>query len=378
MTRSLNDIRFRTNPLVELKPFDEIPEKQREPFRDLERDPEFYGLLVPKAPLRMNLLSVQRQMADFFRSLATPSVLDGRALADESFARDVVDLVLDGVLEIECRGAFVSGADAMAMLCPSIPCVDATELSHEALLHAQDLETTDPEMLTTALYSYNRIPISPFWKSRFASRDAVLAHIGAESGSLSALLQRDWTPSRPRGFLYWSPRERMRVGANDVTYKLYVSPRPERIRDVFEIVVRVLSGFPGTPFKIGDGAAGLLRPDKFVAYFTSRERLDEVAADLLRELSGCEAHGVPFTAHIDASGLLSWGVDPPDTDRALQWVRRESWRYWVAKRLAAAIAIAKRAHTSAAVEPSRFALERACRHGVDVNTWAPSARLWRR
>jgi hypothetical protein len=378
MTPSLDAIRFRANPLVELKPLDEIPEAQRRPFRDLERDPEFYGLLVPKAPLRMNLLSVQRQTADFFRSLATPSFLDGEVLADEESVRDVVDLVLDGILEIERGDEFVSGADAMVLLCASISSVDpAARLSHAALFHAQDLETTDPETLTAALYGYNRIPISSFWKARFASREAILAHLGADRGSLSALLQRDWTASRSPGFLYWSPRDRMRVDANDVTYKLYVSPRPERIRDAFEIVVRVLSGFPGTPFKIGDGAAGLLRPDKFVAYFTSRERLDEVAAELHRELSGCEAHGVPFTAHLDDGGLLSWGVDPPDSDRALQWLRRESWRFWVAKRLAAAIAIAKRAHTAAAVEPWRFALERARRHGVDVSTWTPSARLWR-
>jgi hypothetical protein len=46
------------------------------------------------------------------------------------------------------------------------------------------------------------------------------------------------------------------------------------------------------------------------------------------------------------------------------------------KRLAAAIAIAKRARRATAVEPWRFAVERARRHGVDVETWTPSARLW--
>ena len=39
--------------------------------------------------------------------------------------------------------------------------------------------------------------------------------------------------------------------------------------------MRVLSTFPGAQFKIGDSAAGLLRPDKLVAYFQTPERLAE-------------------------------------------------------------------------------------------------------
>ncbi|HYU25466.1 MAG TPA: hypothetical protein VEO74_09705, partial [Thermoanaerobaculia bacterium] len=161
-----------------------------------------------------------------------------------------------------------------------------------------------------------------------------------------------------------------------VTYKLYISPRPERIRDAFDVVVRVLSDFPGTPFKIGNSPVGLLRPDKFVAYFATREELGDAAEVLRRELAGCDAHGVPFSAGLDDSGLLSWGVDPPEDERALQWLGRDSWRFWVAKRLGAALSIAKNARSADAVEPWRFAIERARRHGVDVETWTPSAALW--
>jgi hypothetical protein len=314
-------------------------------------------------------------MADLFRSLSTPSTLDEATLADP----DTIDLVLDGVLEVEGESGFVSGADAFADAFALLgdPVDDPTpDLSLEALLYAQDLETNDPNTLTQALYRFNRIPLSPFWRNRFATADAILAHLGADRGALRALLERDWIAMQRPAFAFWQAKESTRRGDDEVTYKLYISPRPERIRDAFETVVRVLSTFPGTPFKIGNSASGLLRPDKFVAYFKTRERLGEVAEVLKRELAGCEAQGVPFTAAFDDDGLLSWGVDPPDSDRALQWLQRESWRYWVLKRLGSALAVAKSARTANAIEPWRFAVARAQRHGVDVESWTPSARLW--
>jgi hypothetical protein len=373
---SPNALRFRSSPFIELKLLAELSGEQREPFLELERDPDFYGLLVPKPPLKRNLISVTRQTADLFRSLATPSHLDDATLADA----DTIDLVLDGVLEVEGEDGFVSGADAFALVCDVVDepvASDATaRLSRDALLYAQDLETSDPIALTQALYRYNRIPLSPFWKHRFATAEAILAHLGADRGAVRALLERDWIAAQRPAFAMWSSKQSSKRAENEVTYKLYISPRPERIRDAFETVVRVLSTFPGTPFKIGNSATGLLRPDKFVAYFKTRERLGEAAAVLQRELAGCEAQGVPFTAALDESGLLSWGVDPPDSDRALQWLQRESWRYWVLKRLGSALAVARGSRSAAAVEPWRFAVERARRHGVDVGKWTPSPRLW--
>ena len=379
---TLHEIRFRSNPHLELRQLGELAAEQREPFRELESDPDFYGLFVPRPPLTMNLKSVARQTAELFQSLSTPSRLDPALLGDDDYRGDVVDLVLDGVLEIETGDGFVSGADALPLVCPpaEAPALRdaAARLSLDALLHAQDLESVQPQALTMALYLYNRIPMSPFWKTRFANPDAILSHLGADRGPLRALLEREWNARTTAGWLSWASKSSARRGEDDVTYKLYISPRPERIREAFEVVARVLSDFPGTQFKIGDSAFGLLRPDKLVTYFTSREQLDEAADLLHRELAGCDAHGVPFTAGLDDSGLLSWGVDPPDSDRVLRWRQRESWRLWVVQRLANALSIAKTARGANAVEPWRFALERARRQGVDIETWTPSATLWSR
>src|SRR5688572_20254833 len=108
---ALNELRFRSSPLVELKRLEDLASEQREPFRELESDPDFYGLFVAKSPLAMNVKSVARQTAELFQSLRTPA---GVELDD-----DIIDLVLDGILEIETNDGFITGADALTLVCPS-------------------------------------------------------------------------------------------------------------------------------------------------------------------------------------------------------------------------------------------------------------------
>ncbi|HET8775404.1 MAG TPA: hypothetical protein VFP80_16510 [Thermoanaerobaculia bacterium] len=408
---SLNETRFRASPFVELKRLADLEAGQREPFLELEDDPEFYGLFVARPPLAMNVKSVTRPVAELFRMLATPSSVDAALLGDA----EIVDLVLDGILEVESAGEFLCGADALPVVCPlfggqraegrgqkspesafggqraegrgqkspegpesfcplpSALCALPSRLSREALLYAQDLVEQEPRALAMALYFYNRIPLSAFWRTRFATEDAILAQLGVDA----ARLEREWiTAHDSPGWFGWVSRHAARREAGAVTWKLYVSPRPERIRDAFAAVVRTLPLVRAASFKVANTASGMLRPDKLVAYFGLREELNAAAEALGRELAGCEAQGVPFTASLDEGGLLSWGVDPPDDARALRWLGRESWRLWLVQRLGAALAMAKSARSAAAVEPWRFALERARRHGVDVGTWTPSAALW--
>lgn len=373
---ALAAMRFRSSPFVELKRLASLDEGERNAFRELEADPDFYGLFVARPPRAMTIKAAPRETAELFQSLITPARI-APLLQDEEFASDVIDLVLDGILEIESDHGFVSGADALRIVSESVPEAGGA-LSAEALLHAQELDTNDPRVLSMALYYYNHIPISPFWRTRFAGPDEVLAHIGADRGALRAMLERDWTLSGDRSaWLSWrSLIAPLPANRSDVTYKLYVSPRPEHMGDAVAALVRALTAVPAS-FKMGNNAAGLLRPDKLVAYFATRDEVDEAASILRRELSGCEAHGVPFTAALDDSGLLSWGVDPPENERALQWLQRNSWRLWVVQRLGGALAVAKCARGAAAVAPWRFALARIQRLGVDVGTWTPRATLWR-
>ena len=370
--------RFRSSAALALRRLEELSPEQRAPFEELQQDEDFYGLLVPRESGTVK--SVGRHAAELFLRLASPAPIDANALGDDEYRADVIDLVLDGVLEIESGERFVFGADAFPLFFPDAPPpADGgriAELSREALRHAEDVDTTDPGALTAALYTYNRIPRTRAWVARFPDRDAVLAHIGARDASLHSLLDRHWTMGPPNGWISWHSHVRPATGSEAITWKLYVSPRPEQIRDAFHALVRVLAAIPGAQMKIGPDASGLLRPDKLLAYFATREDLDAAASALARALQGCPAHGVPFTAGVDPDGLLSWGADPPDSERALSWLERESWRLWIAKSLGSAMSIAKRAG-SPPVAPWRFALERVRRYGVDVDTWTPADTLWR-
>ena len=355
--------RLRTSPRFELKRLDELSPEQRAPFEELTRDDAFYGLLIPRPPATGTIKAVDRETAAMLTALATPSPV-------EELAGDVVDLVLDGVLEIEHDGDFVCGADALPIL--GHEAASGEGLSFDALRYAEDLATDDTDTLTRALYLYNRIPMSRFWTARFPDRQAVLAHLG-DAATTSAW--RILPPAQANDWINFHALDRRTYRRGAATYKLYVSPRPENIRDAFEAVVRVLAG-RDVDFKLGSDAGGLLRPDKMVAYFGTREELDDVAAALRARLAGCPAHGVPFTAEIGGDGLLSWGLDPPESERALSWLGRESWRLWLATKLGAAIAFAKTS-SRGTIEPWRFAVERVRRLGVDVERWTPAETLWR-
>jgi hypothetical protein len=357
--------RFRAAPTLALRRLEELLPEQQAALRELQEDADFYGVLIPLDGAA-TLKSVPRETAELFRSLATPSPL-------QNVDDDILDLVLDGILEIEQDGAFVAGVDAFPLFFPAPAARDT--LSTEALRHAEELATNDLGTLTTALYTYNRIPRTRAWVTRFPDRDAVLAHLGS-----SPLLAQHWAlvpEERSHGWISWSALDGVRgFGPDTITWKLYVSPRPEHVREAFHALVRVLAEIPGAQMKIGTDAAGLLRPDKLVAYFATRPELDTAAGALANELRGCPAHGVPFTAAIDDDGLLSWGADPPEAERALSWMDRESWRLWIAKSLAGALVVAKRS-AAPPVAPWLFAMERVRRYGVDVDTWTPHDTLWR-
>ncbi|HEY0372589.1 MAG TPA: hypothetical protein VGD79_11345, partial [Thermoanaerobaculia bacterium] len=161
-----------------MRRLEELPEEHRTALRELQDDADFYGVLVP-LDAAATLKAVPRETAELFRSLALPSQLD--AIND-----DTIDLVLDGILEVEHEGRFVAGADAFPLFL-NVP--DAREtLSTEALKHAEELEARDVPTLTNALYSYNRLPRTRAWVTRFPDRDAVLAYLGT-----SPLLAQHWS-----------------------------------------------------------------------------------------------------------------------------------------------------------------------------------------
>lgn len=147
-------------------------------------------------------------------------------------------------------------------------------------------------------------------------------------------------------------------------YKLYVSVRPEHARAALHAVGPELFRSPAIALKIGAGVHGVLRPDRMVVYFRSHGELAEVAASLSPMLAGLPAQGVPFTASVGDDGVLSWGIDPPAASSA-DAMQRQSWRFHIAGRLAAAL-VGASATSGAELSPSRFALARLQLDGIDL------------
>ncbi|HYX24528.1 MAG TPA: hypothetical protein VFC23_10290 [Thermoanaerobaculia bacterium] len=409
---------LRANPGYELVLSDRLEPELRRALANLEQDSGFYGVLrpapsspggrgggweeragemrVPDGPA-LSLKSVDRDTALLFLSLREPGPLPAyvRRMAGEGAARVAAQLVADGILEIAAGdGAFVSGAAAFGLLWEEGAEGRGgrlAELSLAALRYGQALALAgtaatgalaDPLRLSLRLYGYNRRPLTPAWKRRLADAAAVERHLGIGPGGLHRRrLDQGWSRTgSSETWLSWRRRGSDRDGgglaAAGATWKLYVSPQPEALADGFGRILDALTAARAPQIKVGAGAAGLLRPDKMVAYFGSFERLAAAADAVTERLGGTPAQGVPFTSEIGGDGLLSWGVDPP----AGPWSGGESWRLWLTHRLAVALLAGKLAGKSAetaGVEPWRFALERLRLEGVDTDSWTPGGRLFR-
>lgn len=384
----LSDVRLRSNPDYELILFDRLAREQQDALRDLQDDPDFYGILRPRAGTSLGIKSVDQQTALLYLTMQQAGLLPQyvQRMLGQSGANAVIALVLDGILEIEHGASFVSGAAAAPLLTDHRSSDGATNrnaaLSIEALKYGQALKLDDVRQLSYRLYSYNREPLSPAWHRRLPTGEVVTAYLGLDhDGTIARHLSEQWLalPDGPAqtGWRSWRSRRHRRTDHQKVaTYKLYISPRGEYITEAFAALVAVTHEMKAFAFKIGRDVYGLLRPDKLVAYFTDFDDLAQTAEALRSRLNGLPAQGVPFTAGVTSDGLLSWGMDPPKSAQTPLLKQGESWRLWLTNRLARALVDAQ-ASPIEQMEPWEYALRRLALDGVDTATWAPAGHIWR-
>nr|NLI50508.1 hypothetical protein [Propionibacterium sp.] len=377
-TEPLAAARLRTNPAYEVVVADRLTGDEADLFRSLAGGGDLFGLLRPDRA-GLSYKAVDAETALLLFTLATPGPLPSfaRAKLGPDCDRVVADLVLSGVLEVEGEGGFRSGPDAE----PALFARPATagrgrtgQLSLAALRYGQRLGALEPSELASRLYAFNRAPLTPAWQRRLPGPDAVLDHLGlGPGGRLQPRLTAAWAAHGPdRGWLSWSSRAvRAAAEPGALTYKLYLSPTLEALPELVEAWVAASPRLRAFSFKLGLDAAGLLRPDKCVAYFATLDDLARAGDVLSAAMQGLPAQGVPFTAGITADGLLSWGVDPPRRGTG------RSWRLWVAEHAARSLAAAAaRPAAAGGTEPWLFALRRLQVAGVDTDTWQPTG-AWR-
>jgi hypothetical protein len=385
ITGGLEEATFRANPRYELVLLDRLSAEERAYLGGLERETDLYGILRPRDGGGVRFRSACRDTALLFLTLREPGRLPAyvQVAAGEGWRRAVAELVLDDVLEIRVDGAFVSGADAYRWVCDDTPTPVASarlaRLSIDALRYAEALDIRDAGRLSARLYFYNRVPASPDWHRRFPTPEAVAQHLGIEDGSVRSVLERQCvrmpSPGPGEGWIMWRSRGAQPLPPGSPLFKLYLSPDPSAAADAFKAAVGVLGDLPVVLLKVGRDVHGLLRPDKIITYFRTREDVEAAGECLARDLGGIPAQGVPFTAEIAGDGLLSWGVDPPRTESLLAWQERESWRLWLTNRLATAL-LAAQSGRPGGLAPWQFALERLRLLGVDPHSWTPLKTLW--
>jgi hypothetical protein len=325
------------------------------------------------------MIAASRDVALLLLTLQQPGPLPAY-LADQRNAdvdRAIEQLVLDGILEIEIDGQFVSGAVVLDR--PSLETSQLgriAALSRAATVYAADFDTRDKLDVEARLYRYNYTPITPAWSARIPTYAALRHFLGLDSGPTAVVLNRHWEAfphDDADAWIQWMARgeDSVRSRARDVNYKLYISPTLADLPAVFATVADVLAEADVPAFKVGGTARDVARPDKIVAYFRTRERALECGELLCARITDARVQGVPFSAEIGGDGLVSWGVDPADIPgREAQ----SSWRRWVCRRLAHYL-------TAAAANPApempawRFALERLRLDGVDTTTWEPDVSI---
>ena len=188
-----------------------------------------------------------------------------------------------------------------------------------------------------------------------------------------AALSREWiggfAGDKEPDWLWWVRRGH-EGRADQMLYKLYVSPAVDALPDVLPVLADALTSAGASRFKVGPDAFGLLRPDKIVVHMADAQELERIARMLEIALDGVRPHGVPFTSQLAGDGLLSWGGDPrPDAGPVGEGI--ESWRVSVSRRLAEYL-IAAQAAPLQRIRPAEYALGRLAIDGVDMRSFAPA------
>ena len=375
---------FRSNPNYELIKFENLSEKEQLKLANLKQDPDFYAILFPKKN-GLTMKAVNYDTARLFLKMSKAGRLPNYLNEFDNIIQNksIIQLVLDNVLEIDGSEGFVSGIDAYSTLYRDVDTSFKianhirTSLSVNALKYGQNLCLSDPIELSKRLYFYNRIPVSSAWKKELSTTEKVASYLGISvDGKSRTILNEYWkfdqyTTNQDWFFFYANDQC---IAHNSYTgYKLYISPHPKYLKEVFFDAIRIFSKNRISSFKVGNNIYGILRPDKMVAYFSNFKDLKSTSAQLHDVLVRVPAHGVPFTAYLDNQGLISWGVDPPHNMKLLPW-EGLSWRRWLTNHLASSIIQAT--NSNCHLEPWKFALQRIKLEGIDPISWIPNVDIW--
>jgi hypothetical protein len=364
---SLRKLCFRANPEYTLLSENELSEYQRTACQHLADDPEFYGILVPKNST-LPLKAIDSGDALLFLQLQNPGCMpDYFFRSQEKFGDYLQRLLLDQIIEAEVDGSFISGP---TMLTSTEAEPEFRSISDRALFYGAQLPIRDHAALTGRLYFFNRIPTGISACRQLGDRDSVKEYLGVskDSNFFRELSFKEIAPKpQTDGWIIWASSHRRR--SKKANCKLYFCIHPQALPKFFLSCTAIAAQSGAISVKVGSNRFALNRPDKFVAYFNTQDDMQACAAELGPLLGGLPAHELPFSAALPLP-TLAWGLDPPKPTNITHWWQVESWRVWVAKKLAIALIMAKDNGCNA-VESVQFAKKRVELEGINTSDWTP-------
>ena len=183
--------RFRANPGYELLLREQSVDRDGAPLPIPPPDEPLYGYLRPKPSSHLTWRAVSPDTALLFLTLRRDGAVPDyfRSLFGGRTDNRLLRLVLDGILEVEHEGAFVSGPGARTPLIGDEAYAGKgpiAALSIEALRYVEALgDLTIPEM-THRLYGFGRRPVTSAQKRTFRScRDRHLQRLPGQRAACS-------------------------------------------------------------------------------------------------------------------------------------------------------------------------------------------------
>jgi hypothetical protein len=278
-------------------------------------------------------------------------------LRENHFSIQIVKLVCDYILEINCGGVFRTGIEFYAWY-QHLNTVGLSQdmlarLDEDALCYAQSLDILNRVDLAERLYSYNHEPLTPYWKRTLNSLDSAAAYL--KLWHLESILNASENYWYQEHFSIegWFVLSKLYpVGVSiPAPHKLYISPMIDSLVDILPSVIQVIACSRAESFKVGATINNLLRPDKLIVYFSQKADLLKTVDSLVRCLSGARVQGVPFTEQLDNRGILSSAIEPD--------IESTSWRHQITILIANTLISARLTYSEElGIERWQFALAR--------------------
>lgn len=296
-----------------------------------------------------------------------------RSALAHAFDRVVRELIIDGLLELHTAEGWVRGPRAAPgdrWTEPEHPIARRTLQIIQGAAH----DVAPPPAHAARLYSADRLPWTRELAESIRRAGGVAQWLGVDTLRPG---RRRWRLTDAASDAPWIQHHTARgvPAPGGVTWKLYGGVAPRELPRVFRAVAEAIHHTDAFAFKVGASIEQILRPDKLVFYFGTREHLAHGAEVLRQAVGDVRTHAVPFTAPADPSGAWSWGADPPEGHGGTDLSGRDSWRLHACNEVAIGLAAAQ-ADGLGPDAATRFALGRMQERGIDILTWAPPSHLW--